>query len=152
MIPQLVPTIPGMSLTSEPGNRPWEQPPQYTTMDDVVAFYVERLTTDKAVDGLLSAMEANVALMTIANGFIKVGVIKGIHTVDMGFVIIPILIELMKTIGDMNDVGYIVEDEDFEQATEIDEDTARAVLNEAVATVKEAPAVKQGGSGLMSKE
>jgi hypothetical protein len=150
MIGQLTPIVPGMSLTTEPGNRPWEQPPQYTTLDDVVAYYVEKLTTEKAVDSLLSAMEKNVALMTMAQGISRVGVMKGTHTVDMGTVIIPIIIELMKTIGDMNDVGYIVEDEDFEQATEIDEDTARSVLKEAVATVKEAPAVKQGG--LMAKE
>jgi hypothetical protein len=147
---QLIPTIPGMSLTSEPGNRPWEQPPLHTSLDDVVAFYVDKLTSEKAVDSLLDAMEANISLMSIANGFIRVGVIKGIHTVDMGFIAIPIIIELMKTIGDMNDVGYVVEDEDFEKATEIDEDTAKSVLQEAVATVKEAPAVKQGG--LMSKE
>jgi hypothetical protein len=78
------------------------------------------------------------------------GIMNGIHTVDLGFVATPIIIELMKTIGDMNDVGYIVEDEDFEKATDIDENMAKEVLRGAVATVKEAPAVKQGG--LMSKE
>jgi hypothetical protein len=56
----------------------------------------------------------------------------------------------MKTIGDMNDVGYIVEDEDFIQATEVDEKTAMEVLKSAVAEVKQAPAVRQ--AGLMSKE
>jgi hypothetical protein len=150
MIQQLVPTVPGMSLTTEPGNRPWEQPPLHTTIDDVVAYYVDKLTQDQVVDSLLSAMENNIALMTLANGIVKMGLMQGTHTVDMGFVVTPILIELMKTIGDMNDVGYIVEDEDFEQATEIDEDTVREVLKEAVTTVKESPAVKQGG--LMAKE
>jgi hypothetical protein len=150
MIGALTPTVPGMSLTTEPGNRPWEQPPQYTTLDQVVSYYVEKMTTEEAVDGLLSAMEKNVSLMDISNIIIKAGVMQGIHTIDLGFITIPILIELMKTIGDMNDVGYIVEDEDFEQATEIDEDTVREVLKEAVTTVKESPAVKQGG--LMAKE
>ena len=150
MIGQLTPTIPGMSLTTEPGNRPWEQPPQYTTIDQVVSYYVEKLTTEEAVDSLLLAMENNIALMRLTQGIIKMGIMNGIHTVDLGFVVTPIIIELMKTIGDMNDVGYIVEDEDFEKATDIDEKTAREVLRGAVATVKEAPAVKQ--SGLMSKE
>jgi len=150
MIGQLTPTIPGMSLTTEPGNRPWEQPPQYTTIDQVVSYYVEKLTTEEAVDSLLLAMENNIALMRLTQGIIKMGIMNGIHTVDLGFVVTPIIIELMKTIGDMNDVGYVVEDEDFEKATDIDEKTAREVLRGAVATVKEAPAVKQ--SGLMSKE
>jgi hypothetical protein len=147
---QFVPTIPGMSLTTEPGNRPWEQPPLHTTLDAVVAYYVDKLTKEQVVDSLLMAMEGNISLMSMSNGVIKMGVMQGIHTVDMGFVMIPIIIELMKTIGDMNDVGYIVEDEDFERATEIDEDSVREVLKEAVTTVQEAPAVKQGG--LMSKE
>ena len=147
---QLVPTIPGMSLTTEPGNRPWEQPPLHTTLDAVVAYYVDKLTKEQVVDSLLMAMEGNISLMSMSNGVIKMGVMQGIHTVDMGFVMIPIIIELMKTIGDMNDVGYIVEDEDFEKATEVDEDTVREVLREAVATVKEAPAVMPGG--LMSME
>jgi hypothetical protein len=142
--------IPGMSLTGTPGNNPWEQPPQYSSLDDVVAFYTEKLTTEKAVDNLLSAMEANTPLLTMANGMIKAGVMKGIHTIDAGFVAIPIIVELMKTIGDMNDVGYIVEDEDFIQATEVDEKTAMEVLKSAVAEVKQVPAVRQ--AGLMSKE
>lgn len=150
MIGALTPVIPGMSLTTEPGNRPWEQPPQYTTLDEVVSYYVEKLTTEEAVDSLLLAMENNIALMRLTQGIIKMGIMGGIHTVDLGFVVTPILIELMKTIGDMNDVGYVVEDEDFEKATNIDEKTAREVLRDAVATVKEAPAVKPGG--LMSKE
>jgi hypothetical protein len=150
MIGALSPTIPGMSLTTEPGNRPWEQPPQYTTLDQVVAYYAEKLTTEEAVDSLLLAMENNIALMRLTQGIIKMGIMNGIHTVDLGFVATPIIIELMKTIGDMNDVGYIVEDEDFEKATDIDENMAKEVLRGAVATVKEAPAVKQGG--LMSKE
>lgn len=142
--------IPGMSLTGTPGNTPWESPPKFATLDSVVSYYTEKLTTEKAVDNLLKAMEMNTPLMAIANSMIKTGVMKGIHTIDVGFIVVPILIELMKTIGDMNDVGYVVEDEDFMQATEIDEDTAREVLKSAVAEVKQAPAVRQ--SGLMAKE
>lgn len=143
--------IPGMSLTTEPGNRPWEQPPQFATLDQVVSYYTEKLTTEQSVDVVLQAMEANVSLMSLARTLIKTGIMKGIHSVDVGFVALPILIELMKTIGDMNDMGYIVEDEDFEAATEIDEATAREVLQQAVAEVEQAPAVKQA-AGLMARE
>lgn len=143
--------VPGMSLTTEPGNRPWEQPPQFVTLDQVVSYYTEKLTTEESVDVVLQAMKANVSLMALARTLIKAGVMKGIHSVDVGFVALPILIELMKTIGDMNNMGYIVEDEDFEAATEIDEATAKEVLQQAVAEVKQAPAVKQA-AGLMARE
>lgn len=144
------PSIPGMSLTSEPGNRPWEQPPLYTTLEEVVDFYTEALTTDNAVKIILSSMEKNVPLMDLAQIFIKMNLMKGLHSIDVGFLAVPVIIEMMKTIGDMNDVGYIVESEDFQDATEIDEETAKEVLRNAVAEVKQAPAVRQ--SGLMAKE
>ena len=32
--------IPGMSLTTEPGSVPWEQPPQLVTIQQVADFYI----------------------------------------------------------------------------------------------------------------
>ena len=142
--------IPGMSLTSEPGGRPWEQPPQFVELDDVVAFYVEKMTEGKVVDSLLEAMRNDAALVDIASTLIKGGVLKGVHSIDVGFLVLPILVELMQTIGDMNDVGYVVESEDYMRATEVDEETAKEVLASAVAEVKAAPEVKR--TGLMAKE
>lgn len=142
--------IPGMSLTAEPGNRPWEQSPQFVELDDVVGYYVERLTEEEAVDKLLEAMRQDAPLVDIANTLIKAGMMKGIHSIDVGFLTVPILVELMQTIGDMNGVGYVVESEDYMKATEVDEDTAKEVLASAVEEVKAAPAVKR--MGLMAKE
>ena len=31
--------IPGSSLTGTPGNTPWENPPQYAAVEDVIEFY-----------------------------------------------------------------------------------------------------------------
>lgn len=143
-------TIPGMSLTSEPGNRPWEQPPQFVELDDVVSYYVEKLTEAKAVDSLLAAMQNDIPLVDLSNSFIKAGVMKGVHSIDVGFLVIPILVELMQTLGDMNDVGYVVESEDYTNATEVDEEEAKQVLSQAVQEVKASPTAKR--SGLMAKE
>lgn len=129
--------IPGMSLTGEPGNVPWEQPPMFVELDDVVEYYVERITEPEAMDRLIAAMKTDAPLVSIANTIIKAGMMKGIHSIDVGVIAVPILVELMKTIGDMNDVGYVVTPEDMEKATEIDEDAAREVLREAVEDVKE---------------
>lgn len=144
--------IPGMSLTGTPGNTPWEQPPQFVELDDVVKYYVEKLTEEATVDGLLRAMKADAPLVSMANTLIKAGMMKGIHSIDVGFLAVPILVELMKTIGDMNDVGYVVEAEDYQAATEVDETTAKEVLAQAIEEVKQAPeVVAQRRSGLMGK-
>jgi hypothetical protein len=142
--------IPGMSLVGEPGNAPWEQPPMYVELDDVVNYYVEKITEPESVDRLLKAMEAEASLIDIANTVIKAGMMKGIHTIDVGVITIPILVELMKTIGDMNNVGYIVEDEDLTGRNQIDEESAREVLKSAVEDVKE-KIEEQPRKGLMGK-
>lgn len=151
MNPLAAQPIPGSSLTNEPGNSPWEQPPKYVTLDEVVNYYVDRMTTKEGVAGLLKAMDSGAPLMDIANVAIKAGMMKGLHTIDVGFIAIPILIELMKTIGDMNNTAYTIEAEDIEQAVEIDEDTAKSVLDEAMARVREDVDVMPASSGLMSK-
>lgn len=129
--------IPGMSLTGEPGNNPWEQPPLLAEFDDVVNYYVEKLTEPNAVDNLLKSMKTDAPLVAMATTLIKTGMMKGIHSIDVGMIAIPVIVELMKTIGDMNDVGYVVTTEDYQKSTEIDEDTLREVLREATETVKE---------------
>lgn len=129
--------IPGMSLTGEPGNNPWEQPPMFVELDDVVNYYVEKMTEPKTIDNLLKAMTTDAPLMDMATTLIKSGMMKGVHSIDVGMIAIPVIIELMKTIGDMNDVGYVVTTEEYEKSTEVDEDVLREVLREATQTVKE---------------
>lgn len=129
--------IPGMSLTSTPGGTPWEQPPMFVELDDVVNYYVEKMTEPKAVENLLKAMKTDAPLTAIANTLIKASMMRGVHSIDVGVIAIPIIVELMKTIGDMNDVGYVVTPEDYEKATDVSEEVVREVLMEAQETVKE---------------
>ena len=35
--------IPGMSLTKEPGEYPWERPTQLTTVEEAVEYYTDRV-------------------------------------------------------------------------------------------------------------
>lgn len=151
MNPLAAQPIPGQSLTNEPGNVPWEQPPQYVTLNEVVNLYVERLTTREGVEGLLNFVKQGGTLMDITNVLIKGAMMKGLHTIDVGFLAVPIIIELMKTICDMNGVSYVIEPEDMEKATEISEDVAKSVLDEALARVKADEDVMPASTGLMAK-
>lgn len=142
--------IPGMSLAGEPGNVPWEQPPMFVELDDVVNYYVEKITEPEAVERLLEAMQTDASLIDVANTVIKAGMMKGVHSIDVGIIAVPILVELMKTIGDMNDVGYVVEDEDMGGSFQIKEEEAREVLKSATEDVKEKMEEKPR-KGLMGK-
>ena len=41
--------IPGQSLTAEVGARPWQQPAQYTTVEDAFEFYATKITDPELI-------------------------------------------------------------------------------------------------------
>jgi hypothetical protein len=98
--------IPGMGMTTELGNRPWERPSQYATVDEALDFYIPRLADDEMSEQLVELMETGIPLTTIANGIQMNGVMEGKHSADVGILILPVLIEMMRFIGDSAGAKY----------------------------------------------
>ena len=88
--------IPGQGLTAEYGNRPWQQPPQYNTVDQAMEFYVPRLLEPNFVEQLLDVIETGIPLSTIANAMQLGAVMEGKHSADVGILMIPIIVELLR--------------------------------------------------------
>lgn len=118
--------IPGQSLTAELGNRPWQNPPQYTTVEEALEFYIPRLVEPAFVGDLINVMETGVPLTTIANAMQLGGVMQGHHTVDVGVLVIPVLIEMMAYLGDDAGIQYNTGMEEAPQS-DTPKDTAIAV-------------------------
>lgn len=131
-------TIPGNSLTKEPGNSPWEQPPLYAELGDVVDYYTEKLTMNESVDTIIKSLETNISVVELTNVMIKAGVMKGIHSIDVAMIAFPVIAEMIKTIADMNDVGYVESDEDFKKATQLDESVYLELIKESQAKIEAA--------------
>ena len=106
--PMLDAPIAGQSLTAELGNRPWQQPPQYTTVEEALEFYIPRLTNPSMLEDLLDVMETGIPLTSIANALQSGGVMEGKHSVDVGILVIPVLIETMAYLAEEADVEYTV--------------------------------------------
>tara|TARA_R100000278_G_scaffold67777_1_gene53897 strand:+ start:2135 stop:2656 length:522 start_codon:yes stop_codon:yes gene_type:complete len=99
--------IPGMSLTHELGARPWQQPAQFTTVEEVVDHYTTRMmNNDEFSEQLVDVMDMGIPLTTIANTIQLAGVMEGKHSVDTGLLALPVLIETMMLIGDTAGVKY----------------------------------------------
>ena len=144
--------IPGISLTKEPGNNPWEQPPLYVNLSDVVNYYTEKLTRDESVDVIADALKGNISVVELTNVMIKAGVMQGIHSIDAGMLAFPVIAEIIKTIADISDVGYVESDEDFKKATQLDEGTYLKLIEESQAKVEEAiDTAVMSRKGLMAK-
>jgi hypothetical protein len=124
--PLLDAPIAGMSLTHELGARPWQNPPQYTTVDEAIEYYLERMSTDEFMDQLADVMEMGVPITTLANTIQLSGVMEGKHTVDVGMLVMPLLMEMMMLIGDNADVNY------DSGLTDLPDNTTKDSLIEAV--------------------
>tara|TARA_R110000765_G_scaffold241137_3_gene343376 strand:- start:2328 stop:2837 length:510 start_codon:yes stop_codon:yes gene_type:complete len=98
--------IPGEGLTAEPGGRPWLKPPQYNTVEEALDYYVPRINQDDFERDLIDTMELGIPLTTMANTIQISGVMQGLHTVDVGLLLIPVLMEMLAFIGDRANVTY----------------------------------------------
>lgn len=99
--------IAGQSLTAELGNRPWQQPPQYATVEEALDYYVPRLANPEFTENLFDVMETGIPLTTIANAMQSAGVMEGKHTIDVGLLIMPVLIETMAYLAEESDIEYV---------------------------------------------
>jgi hypothetical protein len=123
--------IPGQSLTHELRARPWQNPPQFTTVEESMDWYLERFDNPEIVQELLSIMESGIPISTIANSMQLGAVLQGVHSIDVGVLIMPILIEIMKTLAEKTDTKYVMGDEPEETDRASD-----AVLDSAVNKIK----------------
>jgi hypothetical protein len=145
--------IPGMSLTTEPGSRPWEQPPQLVKLAEVVDFYTDKFTNPELIDSILDMARNDFPLYDLAKGVVKTNAMKGIHSIDTGILVVPVVVEMMKTLAELNDVGYVIERKDKDKAMSVDRKVAEAAIK-AVKTaeqqrIEEVP--EETPKGLMSR-
>jgi len=99
--------IPGESLTFELGARPWQQAPQMSTVDEVIEYYMERMSTDDFMNQLMDVLELEVPITSIVNTMQLNSVMEGVHSVDVGVLVSPLLVEMIMYMADMAKVDYV---------------------------------------------
>ena len=104
--PLLDAPIPGMSMTHELGARPWQNPPKYSTVDEAIEYYLERMSSEDFMEQLEDVMEMGIPLTDIANVMQLGGVMEGMHTIDVGLLVLPVLVEMMMLVGDSAKIEY----------------------------------------------
>lgn len=98
--------IAGMGLTHELGGRPWQKPPQYNTVEEALQYYIPRFSNPKLMEDLLDVMELGIPLTVIADTMQSGATMEGVHTVDVGLLVIPVLIEMMAYMADEAGIEY----------------------------------------------
>ncbi len=123
---------PGQSLTTEVGNRPWENPPQYTTVEEALQYYIPRLLNPDLQEDLFNVLETGIPVTLIADTLVQGGMMEGKHTVDVGILALPVLMET---------IGYLAEEQnvDYDMGTELktDDTPSSSAIALAVKRVRE---------------
>ena len=139
MEPELDAPIPGMSLTSELGARPWQSPPEGNDLNDAVDFYIPRLGDPEYVGQVLDIIDSGVPLTSIAESMILVGNMEGKHSIDVGVLVQPVIVEFLKGIADITETKYTMSaDKNFR-----DKDVTEGMLNKVTKELQTLPQEQQ---------
>lgn len=125
------PVPPGISWTDPAKSRPWQQPPRYVKLTDVAQMYMETLMSEDAGNDLLDSLETGIPLSVIAETLMLTGVYKGMHTIDMGVLVMPIIMETLKSVAMFNNIDTKMYASDYDK----EEAVSPRVIKQAVANV-----------------
>jgi len=81
--------IPGQSLTNDPKNPlPFEQPPQFNTVEEAISDIFIRLTEDGRYESIIDGMRKGIAIEALAQLILFKGFTEGKWTVDLKLLLI----------------------------------------------------------------
>jgi len=87
--------IPGQGLTAPLGDRPWQNPARFTTVEKTLEYYIPRLTSERMAGQAMDLLESGVPVDTLVDTIQLAGVMEGLHSVDTGILVSPVLAEVL---------------------------------------------------------
>ena len=111
--------IPGQSLTGEPKNNPWEQPAMMSSVEDVTMFYINGMANQEVIDDFAAVCQTGLSLKPIVDTVVSTGIMNGIHSVDVGMLVKPVIHEFLKQA--IKSVGVEVSDDGRDYQKEAEE-------------------------------
>ena len=104
--PLLDAPIPGQALTHELGARPWQSPPQYSTVDEAVDYYTSRLSTPEATSQIVEILKMGIPVTSLANTIQMGSIMDGKHSIDVGMLVLPLIVEVIMFIAEQEGIDY----------------------------------------------
>jgi hypothetical protein len=114
----------GISWTAPPKSRAWQNPPKFTNLSDVADAYVSKLASKDMANAVLDALETKAPLASLAEIIMLSGVQKGMHTLDTGILVMPVIIEMLKTAAMLHDIKTVTYSDEY--------DTMRTIPTRAI--------------------
>jgi len=98
--------IPGQSLFSAPGERPWERPSELNTVDEALSFYFTSMRDPEIIDDIMTVVDMGIPLAPIVKTMYMSSVMKGIHNLDVGLIVAPVLTEFLAAVAKSYDIDF----------------------------------------------
>ena len=70
----------GIGMTPELGSRPWQSPPQLVKVEEVIDYYVTRMSDEEASLKIGNILDLGVPVTTLSNTIMLGNVMEGLHT------------------------------------------------------------------------
>ena len=99
--------IPGESMKHELGARPWQQPAQFTTVEEALDYYIPRFANDDVINQTADVLRMGVPVTTLANTIQLASVMEGKHSIDVGMLILPVIMEMIMYIAESEGIDYV---------------------------------------------
>ncbi len=134
--------IPGQSLTAEPKNAPYENPPELNTAEDSIMWHLNRLQDKEKFKALADTLELGLDVVTITEGLLRGAVMGGIHSIDISLIIAPVIHEYITSTAEKLGIDFeegLTDNSEQDDAIEyqINEKKAKDMLAELDMEVEE---------------
>jgi len=83
--------IPGQSLTDEPGNYPWEHPPQRASVEEALDEIYESLMQEKNMKRMFTLLRMGIPVEALVKIITFAGFLEGKYTVDVAKLLEPMV-------------------------------------------------------------
>ena len=91
--------IPGQSLTDEPGNYPWEHPPQFVETDEAADYLWDKMSEPEIAEQVIALLDAGVPVEAIGRAALFGGFLNGKFTPDVAFIIAEPVMKMIVAVG-----------------------------------------------------
>lgn len=88
--------IPGQSLTDQPNNWPWENPPEMVDPEEATKYYINKMANEEVMDDLAVALDGGTPLAPLVKTLLTTGVMNGLHSIDVSLIIAPVIHSFIK--------------------------------------------------------
>jgi len=129
--------IPGQSLTDEPKNYPWENPPEITDPEEAIAMHMSKFNNPEVIDNMLDLLDIGFPVRALAESILTASVAAGWHSIDVSLLVAPFIHEHIISMANEAGVSYV---EGFEKDEEAAQEKERQfILAKATQMLKDTP-------------